>query len=148
MDSRQYACGQRAEAGGADGPGEAAERPRWRVLVADDEPAIVTLLSDMLTSAGLEVLCASGGAEAVTLARRETPNLVILDVMMPDLDGREACQALKHHETLHGVPVILISEADEHAIDWRAAGADSFHRKTLDPRAFPAVVERFLRSRA
>lgn len=123
-------------------------RRKWRVLVADDEPAIAALAAHMLSSAGLEVLCARGGAEAITLARTERPDLVILDVMMPDLDGREACQILKQDETLHSVPVILISSADEPHIDWRAAEAESFHPKTFDSRAFPAFVQRFLENRA
>ena len=116
-----------AEADGAHDNSEVADRPQWRVLVANEEPAITTLLAYMLRSAGMEVLCASSGTEADTLARQEMPDLVLLDVMMPDLDGREVCQALKQDETLRGVRVILISEADGHHIDWRAAGADLLH---------------------
>lgn len=77
MNPRQYMSTERAEAGGADDMGEVADRPQWRVLIADDEPAITTLLSRMLSSAGMVVLCASGGAEAITLARKEAPNLVL-----------------------------------------------------------------------
>ncbi|HEX5872463.1 MAG TPA: response regulator, partial [Longimicrobium sp.] len=63
-----------------------------RVLVADDEPAITTLIAEMLAYAGFGVLRAHGGAEALVLARAEHPDVILLDVMMPDLDGRDACR--------------------------------------------------------
>lgn len=121
--------------------------PKPRILVADDEHAITALVSDMLTHAGFDVLQASGGTEALTLARAERPELVLLDVMMPDLDGRDACRALKMDRGLDGVPVVLFSSADERDVHWRAAGADAFLQKPFDIRALPDFVRTLLGAR-
>jgi DNA-binding response OmpR family regulator len=115
-----------------------------RVLVADDEPAITTLMADMLTYAGFGVLRAHGGAEALTLARTERPDVILLDVMMPDLDGRDACRALKMDHVLQHIPVALFSSADERDVHWRGAGADAFLQKPFSIRELPAFVRRLL----
>ncbi len=119
--------------------------PKPRVLVADDEHAITALVSDMLGYAGFDVVRAHGGAEALVLARAERPDLVLLDVMMPDLDGRDACRALKMDRELADVPVVLFSSADEQDVHWRAAGADGFLQKPFSIRALPDFVRSFLR---
>lgn len=111
-----------------------------RVLVVDDEPAITTLLAEMLAYAGFGVLRAHGGAEALTLARTERPDVILMDVMMPDLDGRDACRALKMDHALQRIPVILFSSADERDVHWRGAGADAFLQKPFSIRALPAFV--------
>ena len=118
--------------------------PRPLVLVADDEPAITSLVADMLGYAGFEVARAQGGAEALTLARARRPDLVLLDVMMPDLDGRDACRALKMDRELADVPVVLFSSADEQDVHWRAAGADGFLQKPFSIRGLPDFVRGFL----
>ena len=115
-----------------------------RVLVADDEPAITALVAEMLGFAGFEVVQASGSVEAITRARAEPPDLVLLDVMMPDLDGRDACKLLKMDETLRRIPVILFSSADERDVHWRSAGADGFLQKPFRIRDLPATVRAFL----
>lgn len=111
-----------------------------RILVVDDEHAITALVSDMLTYAGFEVLRAHGGVEALTLARAERPDLILLDVMMPDLDGRDTCRVLKMDQDLRRIPVVLFSSADEHDVYWRGAGADAFLQKPFDIRALPEFV--------
>ncbi|HEV2146470.1 MAG TPA: response regulator [Longimicrobiaceae bacterium] len=118
------------------------EKPR--VLVADDEHAITSLVADMLGYSGFEVVRAHGGAEALVLARSERPDLVLLDVMMPDLDGRDACRALKMDLELRDVPVILFSSADEQDVHWRGAGADGFLQKPFSIRNLPDLVRGFL----
>jgi len=120
----------------------AAQQPR--VLVADDEPAITSLIASMLRYAGFAVVEAHGGAEAVSLARSERPDVVLLDVMMPDLDGRDACKVLKMDLALRGVPVILFSSADERDVHWSGAGADGFLQKPFSIRALPDLVRRHL----
>lgn len=115
-----------------------------RVLVADDEHAITVLVSDMLSWAGFEVLRAHGGAEALRMARTDRPHVVLLDVMMPDLDGRDACRALKMDLDLQGIPVVLFSSADERDVHWRGAGADAFLQKPFDVRALPGFVRTVL----
>lgn len=115
-----------------------------RVLVADDEPAIPSLMADILAHAGYEVLQAMDGEEALALAREARPAIILLDVTMPGLDGRVACRILKHDPALAGVPVLLFSSADESDVDWREAGADAFLQKPFEIRALPALVARLL----
>lgn len=118
--------------------------PKPRILVADDEPAITALVSEILVYAGFEVLRAHGGAEVLVLARAERPRLVMLDVMMPDLDGRDACRALKMDPELRHVPVVLFSSAEAEDVHWRAAGADAFLQKPFGIRELPGHVRRLL----
>lgn len=122
---------------------ETVATPRARVLVADDEPAITALVDTMLRHAGFDVVQAQGGVEAVALARLHRPDLILLDVMMPDLDGRDACKLLKMDRALRSIPVVLISSADERDVHWRGAGADGFLRKPFDIRELPETVRRF-----
>ncbi|HEX8451448.1 MAG TPA: response regulator [Longimicrobium sp.] len=122
--------------------GAAGQQPR--ILVADDEPAITALVAEMLRYAGFAVVEAHGGAEAVSLARKERPDLIMLDVMMPDLDGRDACKVLKMDHSLRDVPVILFSSADERDVHWSGAGADGFLQKPFSIRALPGLVRRHL----
>lgn len=111
-----------------------------RVLVADDESAITVLLFEILTHAGFEVLPSQGGLEALTLARAEKPHLILLDLMMPDLDGRDACRAIKMDRDLQQIPVVLFSSAEEQDVHWRAAGADAFLQKPFSVRELPGFV--------
>lgn len=115
-----------------------------RILVADDEPAVTVLLSEILAFSGFEVLRAHGGAEALTLARAECPDLILLDVMMPDLDGRDACRAIKMDAELRLIPVALVSSADERDVHWKAAGADAFLQKPFRMRELREFVCRLL----
>lgn len=120
---------------------------RPRILVADDEPAITALIALMLSHAGFEVVQASGGVQAVSLAREQVPELVLLDVMMPDLDGRDACKILRMDARLRNVPVVLFSSADEADVHWRGAGAVGFLQKPFSIRELPRVVRAFLTPR-
>lgn len=123
--------------------GETVAQPP-RILVADDEPAITALVAEMLRYAGFAVVQARSGAEAVSLARQERPDLILMDVMMPDLDGRDACKVLKMDQSLREVPVILVSSADERDVHWSGAGADGFLQKPFSIRALPDLVRRHL----
>lgn len=114
------------------------------ILVADDEHAITALVSDMLTHAGFRVVRAHGGAEALMLGRAERPELMLLDVMMPDLDGRDACRVVKMDLELQHIRVVLFSSADEDEIHWREAGADAFLQKPFIIRALPDFIRDIL----
>jgi DNA-binding response OmpR family regulator len=70
--------------------------------------------------------------------------VILLDVMMPDLDGRDTCRALKMGHALQSIPVILFSSADEHDVHWRGAGADAFPQKPFSIRALPDFVRSVL----
>ncbi len=86
---------------------------RARILVADDTPASLTLLAGVLEPAGHEVLAVSRGKDALDLAERARPDLIMLDVMMPGHDGYSVCQMLKREEATRDIPVIFITSRDE-----------------------------------
>src|SRR5581483_2344318 len=86
------------------------EAPPLRILVVDDEPNIAELLSAALTFEGYEVGVAGTGAEALDLARSFRPNLVMLDVMLPDFDGNEVCRRLRAQGDQ--VPIVFLTAGD------------------------------------
>ena len=119
-----------------------------RVLVADDEDGTLSLLVTVLTFAGFTAIPARDGLEALELARQSPPDIALLDVMMPGMDGREVCRRMGADPTLTHVPVILQSAADEQDIDWRGCGADAFLAKPFVVRELPDFVTRHLSTRA
>ncbi|MGZ8493478.1 MAG: response regulator [Gemmatirosa sp.] len=127
-------------------PGTAPPRPR--VLVADDEEGTLGLMAEMLAHAGFDVVQARDGIEALARAREAPPDLALLDVMMPGLDGREVCRRMSADPALTKVPVVLHSAADERDIDWRACGADAFLQKPFRIARHPEVVREQLSARA
>lgn len=80
-----------------------------KILVADDEPLLLRIIVDALTDEGYEVVAARDGREAVELAVREEPDLLLMDVMMPRLDGREAVRHLRALQDPPAVPMVLMS---------------------------------------
>jgi len=79
------------------------------ILVADDDPVVLKLLAHDLTAAGYVVIQAENGEAAVRLAKRERPDLVVLDIMMPGMDGGDAGQALKDDASTCHIPVVYLS---------------------------------------
>ena len=77
-----------------------------KILVADDQPVKVLLLKRKLESEGLVLIPAFSGLEAIDLVAREKPDLILLDVMMPDMDGIEVCQRLQAQEELRSIPMM------------------------------------------
>jgi DNA-binding NtrC family response regulator len=86
---------------------------RERILVADDTPASMSLLADILEPLGYEVLTASSGREALLLAERALPDLILLDVVMPGHDGFSVCRMLKLEDATKHIPVIFITSRNE-----------------------------------
>ena len=106
-----------------------------KVLIVDDEPHILRSLGFILKRAGLEVLEARSGGEALELALRERPDLVFLDIMMPELDGYEVCRRIKASKELASTYVIMLTAKGEEADRQRgiAAGADDYMTKPFSP---------------
>jgi diguanylate cyclase (GGDEF)-like protein len=92
---------------------EGVETHPATILVADDEPINRALIQRRLERSGYRVLTAQNGREAVQTARAERPDLIILDVMMPVMDGLEACQLIKTDDTIRDTPIIFLSARDE-----------------------------------
>ncbi|EAW38712.1 response regulator [Lyngbya sp. PCC 8106] len=84
-----------------------------QILIVDDEPANLILLEELLKSEGYEILLAASGIEALQLAKTTSPDLVLLDVMMPEMDGFEVCDSLRKDEQLKVTPVIFLTSLDD-----------------------------------
>ena len=97
-----------------------------KVLVVDDEWKIRDVLSQFLTEKGYEVILASNGEEAIELAEKENPDVILLDVKMPGIDGIETCRRLKQEEKTRSVPVIMITAFQDREIEAYLEGADDF----------------------
>ena len=106
-----------------------------RILVVDDEMYIVNILDFTLATDGLEVVSAANGEEALKSAIERTPDLVILDVMMPKIDGFEVCRALRAKEETKHVPIILLTAKDRETdkAKGKEAGADLYVTKPFSP---------------
>lgn len=120
---------------------------RKRVLVADDEADVLMLVSMNLQRAGFEVLRASDGREALDFARRELPDLVVLDLMMPEMDGLEVARQLKQSPLTAQIPVVMLTaRADEvDRIVGLELGADDYVTKPFSPREIVLRVQAILR---
>jgi DNA-binding response OmpR family regulator len=123
-----------------------ADQVRPVVLVADDDPDILMLVSFRLDRAGYDVIQAQDGEEAVRLAVEHEPDLAVLDVMMPKLDGYEATRKLRSHETTSRLPVILLTARVQEADVARGfeAGADDYVKKPFSPQELGARVQAVL----
>jgi two-component system alkaline phosphatase synthesis response regulator PhoP len=114
------------------------------ILVVDDEPKIVRLARDYLEKNGFRVRTAADGQSALAAARREKPDLIILDLMLPGLDGREVCKILRHETD---IPIIMLTALAEEVdqITGLEIGADDYITKPFSPRAMIARVRALLR---
>ena len=119
---------------------------KQKVLVVDDEPEAVELVKFNLNGAGYDVTTASDGAEALNKARRIQPNLVILDVMMPEIDGMEVCKLMRRDPATSSIPIIMLtakaSEVDR--VLGLELGADDYVVKPFSPRELVLRVKKLL----
>ena len=114
------------------------------ILIVDDEPKITRLARDYLEKNGFRVLTAADGQSALTTARREKPDLVILDLMLPNIDGREVCRILRRESA---VPIIMLTALSEEIdqVTGLEIGADDYITKPFSVRALVARVRALLR---
>jgi DNA-binding response OmpR family regulator len=119
-----------------------AEPRKPRILIVDDDPVIVRLLQINFRLEGYDVDTASRGEEALERVRVERPDVVILDVMMPGLDGWEVCRQLKENPAVRHVPVIFLSARaqDEDRQRGYALGVDEYVTKPFDPAHLVEIV--------
>jgi two-component system KDP operon response regulator KdpE len=117
---------------------------RTRILIVDDEPAIRKLLRANLEKNGFEAMSADDGAEALKLVEREAPDLVVLDIIMPRMDGFETCRRLREWST---IPIIMLSAKDEEQdkVKCLEIGADDYITKPFGSGELVARINAVLR---
>lgn len=117
-----------------------------RVLIVDDDPVILDLVELNFTLEEHEVLTAASGDAALRAAREERPDAIVLDVMLPEIDGFEVCRQLGADPATAGIPVVLLSaRALQPDVDrGLAAGAAAYVTKPFDPLELVARVERLV----
>src|SRR6202045_2000189 len=118
-----------------------------RVLVVDDVPANAKLLEARLTAEYFDVVTATSGAEALAICERGQCDIILLDVMMPEMDGFEVCRRLKGNPATHHIPVVMVTPLDQPSGRVRGleAGADDFLTKPVSDIALIARVRSLVR---
>jgi len=108
------------------------------ILVVDDEPKIVRLAQDYLEKSGFRVISAGDGESALAMTRREKPDLIVLDLMLPGMDGLDVCRAIRRESD---VPIIMLTARAEEAdqLIGLELGADDYITKPFSPRALGGV---------
>ena len=114
------------------------------ILIVDDEPKVARLARDYLEKNGFRVLTTGDGQSALAMVRREKPDLVVLDLMLPQVDGREVCRILRRESD---VPIIMLTALSEEIdqVTGLEIGADDYITKPFSPRALVARVRALLR---
>ena len=115
---------------------------RFRILLVDDEPVIRELVQAMLEEDGIEVRCVPDGAQAMKEARRQAPHLVLLDIVLPGLDGFAVCRLLRADPVLREVPIFMLTakvrQADRESA--RKAGASGYIEKPFKAQELQKLV--------
>jgi two-component system alkaline phosphatase synthesis response regulator PhoP len=120
---------------------------RAKILVVDDEPDILEMLSYNLQNQGYQVLQAQSGEAALQIADQESPDLILLDIMMPDLDGVETCRQLRARPNGNDFAIIFLTARSEEYSEIAGfdAGADDYITKPIRPRVLLKRVKAILR---
>src|SRR3989454_5236036 len=117
-----------------------------KILVVDDEPDAVELVEFNLKSAGYEVVTAADGSEALKKARAHSPDLIVLDLMLPEVDGVEVCKILRRDPATSGIRVIMLTAkaAEIDRVLGLELGADDYVTKPFSPRELVLRVKKIL----
>ena len=120
---------------------------KFKILLVDDEPDIVEIISYSLKNANYDVYSASNGLEAIKLAKSIKPDLIILDVMMPEMDGIEACEIIREDQVVGKTLITFLSARGEDYSQIAAlnAGADDYITKPIKPKVLLSKVKSLLR---
>ena len=119
----------------------------YKILLVDDEPDILEFLSYNLKKEGYNVFTAGNGKEAISIAKKENPHLIILDVMMPDMDGIETCREIREIPGLKDVMIAFLTARNEDysQIAGFDVGADDYINKPIKPRVLISRIKALLR---
>ena len=118
-----------------------------KILIVDDEKDILEFLSYNLQKEGFEIFTASNGSAALKIAKKEVPNLIILDVMMPEMDGIETCEKIREIEALDSTLILFLTARSEEYSELAgfSAGADDYVTKPIKPKLLISRVNALLR---
>lgn len=119
-----------------------------RILLVDDEPAVLKMVGKRLQVAGFKVIVSMDGKDALLKVQDESPDLIILDWMLPQLSGLDVCKKLKHDERYRQVPIILFTAKDSEEDYWRGmgCGADAYLTKPFKARELEQLVTRMVKA--
>lgn len=114
-----------------------------KILVVDDETQLVEMVKIRLEAAGYMVVCAYDGQEALEKAKKEKPDLIILDLMLPKMDGYKVCGLLKNDSRYGKIPIIMFTAKaqDEDMVLGRELGADAYMTKPFDPKLLLGKIQ-------
>jgi len=120
-----------------------------KLLVVDDEPDAVLILAKTLSARGYEVTTAESGLQAINLAKAEKPDLILLDILMPDMDGTQVAAALREDPTTRNIPVIFLTclitkKTQEIGLRYHDAGRYMFMSKPYDLDNLLAEIDRLV----
>ena len=123
------------------------KKSKIKILLADDEPDILEILSFNLSNEGYQIFTAENGKEGLELAAQHLPHLIILDVMMPVMDGIETCERLRMDKRFENTVILFLSARGEDYSQVAAfeSGADDYVTKPIKPRIFNSKVKAMLR---
>lgn len=123
---------------------------RETILVVDDEPDIVEIIQYNLEKSGFDVVVAADGPAALEKARDETPDLIVLDLMLPGLEGTDVCRILKQDERTRSIPILMLTAKSEEIdrIIGLELGADDYVVKPFSPREIALRIRNILRRRS
>ena len=123
-----------------------------KILVIDDEPDMVEMLKAALESASHQVIAAYNGQEGIEKAKKEKPDAIVMDIMMPIKDGFVACKELKEDPTCKAIPILILTAVSEHFANTRYAksmgldlDAEDYIDKPIDPTMLLARVDKLLK---
>jgi two-component system phosphate regulon response regulator PhoB len=123
--------------------------PKEKILVVDDEEDILELVRYNLTKEGYRAQCVQSGEQALVKAGEDPPDLIVLDLMLPGLDGLDVCKALKRNPATESIPLIMLTARGEDAdiVAGLELGADDYVTKPFSPRVLLARIRATLRKR-
>lgn len=123
------------------------ENQEYKILLVDDEPDILEFLSYNLKKEGFKVYTAENGKEAIEIAKKKIPHLVLLDVMMPEMDGMETCEEIKKIPKLEGAVIAFLTARGEDysQIAGFDAGADDYITKPIKPKVLVSRIKALLK---
>jgi len=117
-----------------------------KILLVDDEPDILEIVGYNLSQEGYNIVTATNGKEAIVMAKKEQPQLIIMDVMMPEMDGMEACENIRKIPELSNVIITFLTARSEDysQVAGFEAGADDYISKPIKPKLLVSKVKALL----